>query len=491
MTQANQIKRIGIIGAGIAGLASARMLSAAGYDCEIFDKGDRVGGVWSSGYHTFGLQTPKSLYEIPDYPMPDDYPRLPSGEQLQAYFENYAKSFGLIDKIQLRCTIKQLEKTASGSWLLKFTQQDSNITHEKTFDFIVVATGLYSNPHIPDLANRENFAGQVLHSSQYTSPDQIDGKNVAVVGFGKSALDIATDATHYANRVSLLFREAHWPVPVDVLNLIDVRRIFLNRLVSGFFPLYQRPKNWEKQLHRFCPWLVNGFWRFVETLLKLQFPLKTCNVLPNTPPESDFFNQDFLPRPDTYKLMKQGKIECHQTKSLDLDSSGAVLDSSELVPCDTIIFATGWRPDYSWLPDSFQNAINDDGVYLYRHIIHPDLANCAFIGWASTFSNSLTAHLASLWLVNLLQGNFVLPEPAEMHDEIQKIKDWKRSFMPLSNGRGSLLQLHMWNYHDELLCDAGLEPKRKTNILAEWLQDYRPSDYRQVIEEIGQQPPRS
>lgn len=489
MNQANQIQKIGIIGAGIAGLGAARLLSAAGYDCEIFEKGDQVGGVWASGYHTFGLQTPKSLYEIPDYPMPEDFPRLPTGEQLQTYIEDYAKTFNLIDKIKFGCKIKKLEQRDSDSWLLIYAQVDSETTHEKTFDFIVVATGLYSNPYIPELPNKNAFQGQILHSSQYTSPDSIKGKNVAVVGFGKSALDIATDATHYANRVNLLFREAHWPVPVDVLNLIDVRRIFLNRLVSGFFPLYQRPKNWEKQLHRFCPWLVNGFWRFVEILLKLQFPLKACNVLPSTPPESDFFNQDFLPRPDTYKMMKQGKIQCYQTKNLDLDSSGAVLDNGDSVPCDSIIFATGWRPDYSWLPDSFQSAVNDDGVYLYRHIIHPDLPNCAFIGWASTFSNSLTAHLASLWLVNLLQNKFELPSHAEMQHEIQKIKAWKRGFMPLSNSRGSLLQLHMWNYHDELLHDASLEPNRKSNLVAEWLQDYRPSDYRQLVEEVGSQVP--
>ncbi len=486
MTEAAQIHTIGIIGAGVAGLAAARLLSTAGFECEVFEKGDRVGGVWASGYHTFGLQTPKSLYEIPDYPMPESFPRLPTGQQLQAYFEDYAKTFGLIDKIRLGCTIKKLEQRGSDSWLIKYYQKGIDPIQEKTFDYIVVATGLYSNPFIPDLPNRKSFDGEVLHSSQYTSPDQVKGKNVVVVGFGKSALDIATDAALYANRVSLAFREAHWPVPVDVLNLIDVRRIFLNRLVGGFFPLYQRPKKWEKKLHQFCPWLVKGFWRFVELLLKIQFPLKACKVLPSTAPESDFFNQDFLPRPETYKLMKQGKIECVQTKNLDLDSTGVVLDSGDHLPCDTIIFGTGWKPDYSWLPDQFHSAINDDGVYLYRHIIHPDLPNCAFIGWASTFSNSLTAHLASVWLVKLLKNKFNLPNQTDLQQEIEKIKAWKRSFMPLSNSRASLLQLHMWNYHDELLRDAGIDPKRKSNVLAEWLQDYRPSDYRQVLEGIKQ-----
>ena len=53
--------------------------------------------------------------------------------------------------------------------------------------------------------------------------------------------------------------------------------------------------------------------------------------------------------------------------------------------------------------------------------------------------------------------------------------------MPDVYGRGALLQLHMWNYHDELLRDASINPRRKTNWLAEWLQDYRPSDYKDVL----------
>lgn len=486
MTRTKPIQKIAVIGAGIAGLAAARLLSKAGFDCEIFEARDRIGGVWTAGYHTFGLQTPKSLYEIPDYPMPDDYPRFPSGAQIQTYFENYAKDFGLIDKIRFGCTIKKLEQHDAQSWHVFYSQHDSDTVYEQLFDFIIVATGLYSNSYMPQLPHQEGFGGEILHSSQYLSPDQVTGQNVVVVGFGKSALDIATDATQYANRVTLLFRNAHWPIPTDVLNIIDVRRIFLNKLVGGLLPLYQRPKTWEKKLHRYCPWLIKGFWRFVEILLRIQFPLKTCNLIPTTAPESDFFNQDFLPRPETYKLMKQGRIECRQTTIKDLDSTGVVLDNGDSLPCDVVIFATGWQPDYNNLPDQFHAAVNDDGVYLYRHIIHPDLDNCAFIGWASTFSNSLTAHLASVWLVHWLKGTFNLPDRAAMDAEIQQMKAWKRGFMPLSPARGALLQLHMWHYHDELLRDAGIDPNRKSNVFAEWLQDYRPSDYRTLIQELSE-----
>lgn len=111
MKLSKNIKTIGIIGAGVSGLAAGRLLNHAGFDVEIFEKGGQVGGVWTSGYHTFGLQTPKSLYEIPDYPMPDSYPRVPSGEELQAYFENYAKDFNIYDKILFSVEINSLKQS--------------------------------------------------------------------------------------------------------------------------------------------------------------------------------------------------------------------------------------------------------------------------------------------------------------------------------------------------------------------------------------------
>ncbi|MCS5631539.1 MAG: NAD(P)/FAD-dependent oxidoreductase [Pirellulaceae bacterium] len=483
MTATREIRKIAVVGAGVAGLAAARCLSGAGFDCVIFEKRDRVGGVWAEGYHSFGLQTPKSLYEIPDYPMPKTYPRFPPGEQIRAYLENYARDFGLIKKIRFNTSIQRLERHAQRNWcIVTCSEENPEANQEEFFDFVVIATGLYSTPYMPEFPNRKDFGGNILHSSQYTSPDQVMDKKVTVVGFGKSALDIATDAAQYANHVDLVFRGSHWPVPTDVLGLVDVRRIFVNRLVGGFLPLYQRPEKWESRLHDSCPWLIKGFWKFVEVLLKTQFPLKACNAIPDVPLETDLFNQDFLPRPETYGLMKKGKIACRRATITSLARGCVELDNGQSLASDTLILATGWKPDYSWLPEQFQSAVQDDGVYLYRHIIHPELDNCAFIGWASTFSNSLTSHLASVWLTHLLTGTLSLPKQSAMEAEIQQMMNWKRSFMPFSGSRGSLLQLHMGHFHDELVRDIGISPWLKSNPVFEWLQDYRPVDYRSVLD---------
>jgi dimethylaniline monooxygenase (N-oxide forming) len=479
-----KITTIGIIGAGVAGIGAARLLSQAGFDCEVFEKSDQVGGVWTAGYHTFGLQTPKSLYEVPDYPIPEQYPRVPSGAELQAYFENYAKDFKVFEKIRFNAEITRLEQLKNGSWIVHYKDTKSGIAEQKPFDFVVVASGIYFVPYIPEIPGQNKFAGQVLHSSQYRSPSSVTGRKVVVVGFGKSALDVAGDVAKFAKEVTLVYRKAHWQKPMDVLDFLDVRRIYLTRLACALLPLYQRPSKWIKALHKYLPWLASGFWRFTESVIKFQYPLKACGVLPEEPIEIDIFNLDFLPRKEVYQLMKQGKIKNQRTNIKAFTKNGMELENGSHVDCDVVIFGTGYKSNYSFLPEAFKKTQEADGVYLYRHIIHPDLTNMAFIGRAATFSNSLTSHLASAWLVHLLKGKFHLPDREQMLSEIEEIKLWKRGFMPAISSRATVIKLHMVHFHDDLLRDMAINPYRKKNWFLECFSDYRPVDYQTVLSEI-------
>ncbi|MGH8594954.1 MAG: NAD(P)-binding protein [Gammaproteobacteria bacterium] len=71
-----KVKRVGIIGAGVAGLSTTKLLLAQGLDCTVFDRSSVLGGVWAVGYSNFGVQVQRELYEFPDWPLPEDVPRL-------------------------------------------------------------------------------------------------------------------------------------------------------------------------------------------------------------------------------------------------------------------------------------------------------------------------------------------------------------------------------------------------------------------------------
>ena len=87
--------RVGIIGAGVAGLATAKVLQQAGHEVAVYEKAPDVGGVWSRTRRYPGLttQSPKAQYSLSDYPMPRDYPEWPTGAQVQAYLAGVRQPF--------------------------------------------------------------------------------------------------------------------------------------------------------------------------------------------------------------------------------------------------------------------------------------------------------------------------------------------------------------------------------------------------------------
>src|SRR5262245_38915326 len=103
------IKTVGIIGAGFAGLSTAKVLKKFGFEVTVFEKAGDVGGVWSASRRYPGLttQNPRTTYALSDFPMPDSYPEWPSGEQVQAYLESYAARFGFAQNILLDTEVQR------------------------------------------------------------------------------------------------------------------------------------------------------------------------------------------------------------------------------------------------------------------------------------------------------------------------------------------------------------------------------------------------
>jgi dimethylaniline monooxygenase (N-oxide forming) len=476
----NDVKKIGIIGAGVAGLVAAKTLLEEGFDCEVFERKGSLGGVWESGYHSLRLQLPKESYEFLDWPMPASYPTFPSCDQIVSYLNAYARHFRVFKKIQFNCRVDKLERRPDDrGWIIRCHDTKSEEEIERAFDFVVVCNGLYSTPRIPSFPNQDQFDGSIIHSSMFQDPERTRDTRVVVVGFGKSALDRAEEVAQLADRVTLVFRQPHWPVPQKFLGLLN-NKYMISRFISALLPLYLHPGKWEKRLHDYGGWLVWSFWRFLELVLRAQFRLKSAGALPTSHLERDIFTGDFVASPNIYSLMHQGKINTEQASIKRFTADGVELSSGKHINADTVILGTGWKYDHTFLPDGYQAVVETDGLYLYRHMLHPDFPRLAFVGLASTFNNSLSDYIEARWLVALLKGDISLPDREHMLSEIENMKTWKRDFMPTQGSRGSLLQVHALHYHDELLRDLEIEHRRKGSSLAGFFGAYLPADYEDI-----------
>ena len=487
----SNVGTVGIIGAGVAGLSTAKVLLAQGLTCTVLERNAVLGGVWTTGYSNFGTQVQRELYEFPDMPLPKDVPDFTPGPIIQRYLEDYARQFGLWPHLRFGAEVTALRQDGSGTgWHLSYIENGSN--HEAQFDLVVVCIGLYSNtPHLPRFEHQAQFHGEIIHVSELSNTARLAGKKVAVVGFGKSATDAALESAKVAATTTIIFREAHWPVPPLLLGALPFKWAMLNRLTSTLIPLYYRPTNLERAVHTLGKPLVWLWWRLVELLLIAQYGLGSrfgtrLSLVPTTPIEIDAFGESvMLPRPDFYRSMRNGRICPLLTKIAHYTPTGLMLQSGIAVDADVVILATGWKSDYGFLSDEVRSRLTfeEDGLYLYRQMIHPGVPNLVFVGNASTIASILTYSLQARWLGELIKGNHQLPSGETMALVIDKIKTWKRKSMPFSQGRAARLLLHMQHYHDELLTDFGASPLRKTGICApfkEAFAPYEPNDYRAI-----------
>lgn len=186
-----------VIGAGAAGLATARAFTGRGLSVEVFEAAGDIGGLWdarradtrmSSNTHVIAS---KALQAFPDFPMPQEYPDYPGHELVMRYLRAFADTYELWPHIRLNTAVDRVRPLPDGppeaGW--EVTLADGV---RRTYAGVVVATGHDRLPRRIDIPGTPSVP--VLHSSEYRHPDQVLRKRVLVVGAGQSAADILADS---------------------------------------------------------------------------------------------------------------------------------------------------------------------------------------------------------------------------------------------------------------------------------------------------------
>jgi len=491
---------VGVIGGGVAGIQTVRALQAKGFAVTLFEAADNVGGVWRENYLGFGVQVPKQVYEFTDLPF-DEVPKgeYPTGAETQAYIERYVAHYGLQDAMRLGVKVQSAKPTADGrGWTLKTAPSAGGATEEHTFDKLVVCTGMYSgdNKNIPlPAGGTGGFAGSVMHSHDFRSADQVAGKKVVVVGNGKSAVDCAVTASDSgAAAVTLLSRRPHWPTPRKIANLIPFQHVFLSRLGQSLViglrgPLPGASPGVMSLWHTVGKPIMAGAFKVVEFLFAVQFGNVTGPTSPflKASVVTDFYGYAQVHDYEMRIKVKAGDVQWKIGAVSAFTNNGVTTgDGSEKLDCDVVIYGTGFGKDYSIFDDDTRKRLNvqADGLYLFRHTVPTGVNNLAFVGSeVATISNIGTHAIQAAWLAKLWKGEMpAIGDKSAMEAEVEATKEWKRSWMPETAARASLVLLHQTHYHDRLLKDMGLSNRRKGfNVVAEMFAPYTPVDYKGVI----------
>ncbi|MFD8557926.1 flavin-containing monooxygenase [Streptosporangium canum] len=188
-----------VIGAGQAGLAAGRALRLAGHDVLLLEAHPRLGESWRRRWDSLRLFTPARLSALPGMPL-SGADRYPGKDEVADYLQAYAARFEL--PVQLSTPVSLL-RPAPGAG---FEAVTGNGVH--TGDGVVVATGPFQQPRIPDLPLAPEVVA--LHSADYRNPAQLPDGPVLVVGGGNSGVQIAAELA--ATRPVTLALSARQPV---------------------------------------------------------------------------------------------------------------------------------------------------------------------------------------------------------------------------------------------------------------------------------------
>lgn len=349
------VKPVAVIGAGAAGLVTARELLRQNLRVTVFEQASAIGGVWvytpeveedplgqfgprihSSLYASLRTNLPRDLMAYSDYPFDssgggdDAWPRFPAHPLVRTYLERFARDFELTPHIQFDSRVEALEPRGPG-WLL--TAQCNGRVSSFDFDAVAVCSGHFAAPRVLQLPGTDAFPGRQSHSHHYRQPSGFAGKRVALLGTSASGLDLSREIAAVADAV-------YW-----------------TGTMFDALPVAQRRSG---NLHR-------------------------------------------LPTIDA--LLPSGQLRLRD---------GTITEA-----VDELMYCTGYHYQYPFLSAPLLSIEDNWVQPLYRDLLHIDHPTLAFIGIPFRVIPFPLFEMQARWFTRLLTGEFELPPPAQLHAHTQ------------------------------------------------------------------------
>jgi cation diffusion facilitator CzcD-associated flavoprotein CzcO len=220
------------VGGGFGGIGAITLLRRAGYDdVTVFERGDRVGGVWHHNtYPGAACDVPSHLYEFSFAPNPRWSRRYAPQAEIQAYLEDVARRHGVLDRVRTGTEVLEARWDADRA---KWALQTSAGAHEA--DVLLTACGQLSVPAVPPLSGLDSFEGPAFHTAQWRHDVDLAGRRVAVVGTGCSAIQAVPAIQPIVAHIDVYQRSPGWTIPkMDFAYSQRTQRLFER------FPALQR-----------------------------------------------------------------------------------------------------------------------------------------------------------------------------------------------------------------------------------------------------------
>jgi cation diffusion facilitator CzcD-associated flavoprotein CzcO len=332
---------IAVVGGGFAGVGAVVMLARAGYhDVTVFERGDRVGGVWHHNtYPGAACDVPSHLYEYSFAPNPRWSRRYAPQEEIQAYLEDTARADGVFDRIRTGTEVQSASwDEERAKWVLQTTAGE----HEA--DVLLTACGQLSVPSVPPLPGLDSFEGPAFHTAQWRHDVDLTGKRVAVIGTGCSAIQVVPAIQPNVQGVAIYQRSPGWTIPkMDYAYSERAKRLFerfpiLQRLdraaVFGFMELGAAAMTNRR-------WLLAPFRAMARWNIKRA--IKDPELLAKVTPADEVGCKRIMLTDEWYPTLLKPNVELVTDRIAEITPSGVRTADGVERPADVLVLATGFR----------------------------------------------------------------------------------------------------------------------------------------------------
>lgn len=348
--------RVLIIGGGISGIAAAVDMHRRNADYVLLEKNDDFGGTWwENRYPGCGVDTPNLTYTFSFEP--NDWEKFfPLREEIDAYVRSTARKHGLYEHTQFGTKVERAAWIeADQCWEVTAKGRDGTLNTYRA-DILFSAVGILNIPKYPVLPGLDSFPGPVVHTSCWPADLSLDGKRVAVVGNGASAMQLVPEVADRVRELTVFARSKQWAAPFPQFRKDVPDGV---RYLMTLVPLY---RDWFEQR---LAWVFND--RLYGTLFQDPGWSDPRSINPVNDRHREYYadyirselgdRQDLLPKllPDYppylkrmlmdngwFRTMTKPNVRLIPDRLAEVDGARLVSASGEEAEADVLVLATGY-----------------------------------------------------------------------------------------------------------------------------------------------------
>lgn len=331
-----------ILGAGVSGLCLAIKLKQAGiHSFKIYEKSPKLGGTWHDNtYPGAECDVPSHLYSFSFELNPNWSKRFSNCYEIRDYLEHCAEKYDIKPHIQFNTEIESAQfNEESATWTLNCKNGEQLVA-----DVFVSALGQLNQPKYPKIEGLKTFKGELFHSARWNHDYDLEGKNVAVIGTGASAIQFVPPVAKQVKHLRVYQRSPNWivPKPDRVYSESQKRRF---KRFPAFIRLYRTLLylQFETSFLAFKKdsWLSKRFIKAADSIMgrHISDPILKQKLRP----DYQIGCRRVLISNDYFETMQRPNVDLITDSVEKIDGNKIITQSGEQTCVDAIILGTGFE----------------------------------------------------------------------------------------------------------------------------------------------------